>query len=62
MTRQTRAEQYRSLDLAALDHLPGCPSCGDLCDPGALVCECGQRLVPNFGYRREQRAERRAAA
>lgn len=36
----------RSGDMAAADHLPACPTCGDLCAPEATVCECGQRLTP----------------
>lgn len=26
-----------------------CPSCDDLCAPGATVCDCGQRLLPTRG-------------
>lgn len=35
-----------ALDLACADHLPTCPTCGDLCPPDATRCECGERLQP----------------
>lgn len=36
----------RSADAVAADHLPTCPTCGDLCPPDATRCECGERLHP----------------
>ena len=34
-------------DCAALDHLPTCPSCGNLCGMLAEICaDCGARLKP----------------
>lgn len=40
------ATMARAADMVAADHLPACPSCGDLCAPEATVCECGERLTP----------------
>lgn len=48
MTARDDTQQGRNqgADLATQDHWPACPRCGDLCEPGSVVCvECGCRLV-----------------
>lgn len=41
---------HERLDRTTPDHLPSCPSCGDLCPGGATVCDgCGGRLTPTVG-------------
>jgi hypothetical protein len=37
-------------DRVAVDHLPACPRCGDLCSAGATVCDCGQKLFPKENH------------
>lgn len=40
------SEYAKRGDLAAMDHLPACPRCGDLLEADALVCiDCGTRVI-----------------
>ena len=41
---------------------PACPSCGDLCEPGALICECGAKTTLVGLDPRQRRRYRRLVA
>lgn len=43
----SNAQSQQATDRMCADHLPQCPTCGDLCPPGATKCECGERLLPH---------------
>ncbi len=53
------AKQQRTHDALQPDRFPTCPRCGDLCDPGALICLCGCRLIANRGELARLRALKR---
>lgn len=42
---------YLAVDLETPDHLPACPSCGDLNPEGAILCRCGAELTLERGPR-----------
>lgn len=38
------AQDQKALDLLAADHMPECPICHELNEPGATTCVCGAAL------------------